>query len=114
MMEPMIPTEEMEAEEMAVNVVSVVDDNGVEHEFEILDELEDGDNYYLALLPSYDDPSELLENDGELIILQVVQEDGKDMLAPILDDDEYDRVAGIFEERLAEYYEIEAIEPDAN
>ena len=111
MAESILPTEELE-EELEVNVVSVVDDNGVEHEFEVLDELEDGDNYYLALLPSYDDPSELLENDGELIILQVVQEDGKDMLAPIMDDEEYDRVATLFEERLSEYYEIETLEPE--
>ena len=87
------PGEEPDADEMATNVVSVVDDDGVEHEFEILDELETEDGYFLALLPSYDDPSEMVNDDGELIILEVVQEDGKDMLAPILDDEKYDRIA---------------------
>ncbi len=106
------PGEEPDADELATNVVSVVDDDGVEHEFEILDELETEDGYFLALLPSYDDPSEMVNDDGELIILEVVQEDGKDMLAPILDDEKYDRIANQFEERLSEYYDIEALEPE--
>ena len=106
------PGEEPDADELATNVVSVVDDDGVEHEFEILDELETEDGYFLALLPSYDDPSEMVNDDGELIILEVVQEDGKDMLAPILDDEKYDRIANQIEERLSEYYDIEALEPE--
>ncbi len=61
------PGEEPDADELATNVVSVVDDDGVEHEFEILDELETEDGYFLALLPSYDDPSEMVNDDGELI-----------------------------------------------
>ena len=103
--------EELDELEPMTNTVSVVDDDGVEHEFEILDELETEDGYYLALLPTYDDPAEMLDADGELIILEVVQEDGKDMLAPILDEEKYDQIAEIFEQRLSEYYEIEALEP---
>ena len=34
------------------------------------------------------------------------------MLAPILDDEKYDRIANRFEERLSEYYDIEALEPE--
>lgn len=93
------------------SVISVLDDNGEEHAFEILDQLDTDEGHFLALLPTYDDPSELLNDDGELIILEVVEEDGKDMLAPILDDDKYDRIATEFEERLSEYYEIESLEP---
>ena len=104
--------EELELDEnMAPDIISVMDDNGEEHEFEILDRLDTDEGYFLALLPTYDDPSEMLNDDGELIILEVVEEDGKDMLAPILDDDKYDRIATQFEERLSEYYEIESLEP---
>ena len=111
MAEEFLKNEELEELESMTNTVSVLDDEGVEHEFEILDELETEEGYFLALLPTYDDPGEMLEDDGELIILEVVQEDGKDMLAPILDDDKYDRIAQVFEQRLSEYYEIEAMEP---
>ena len=111
MAEEFLKNEELDEIESMTNTVSVLDDNGVEHEFEILDEIETEDGYYLALLPTYDDPSEMLDDDGELIILEVVQEDGKDMLAPILDDEKYDRIAEIFEQRLSEYYEIDTMEP---
>jgi len=105
-----MPLDEVELNEEPT-VIAVMDDNGVEHEFEVLDELDTDEGHFLALLPTYDDPSEMLNDDGELIILQAEDDEGKNMLVPIMDDDLYDRVATLFEERLSEYYEIESLEP---
>ena len=55
----------------------------------------------------HDDPQEAVEDDGELIVLEVVNENGEDLLVPIEDDDTFDEIAGIFEERLSDLYEID-------
>ena len=90
------------------NLVSVVDENGVEHTFEELDRIETDDGRYIALLPVYDDANEILDGDGELIILSVVEdEDGETYLEPIEDDTVFNEIGAIFEERLADYFEFE-------
>lgn len=94
------------AEEYGNDIVSVIDDEGNEHQFEILDAIETDESRFVALLPVYDDAEEELEDDGELVILEVVDQDGEDLLVPIEDDDTFEEIAGIFEERLSEYYEI--------
>lgn len=94
------------SEEFGNNIVSVLDDEGNEHQFEILDAIETDDGRYVALLPIYTDADAAIEDDGELVILEVVNDEGEDLLVPIEDDDTFDEIAEIFEERLSEYYEI--------
>ncbi len=89
------------------DIVSVVDEDGVEHIFEELDRIETDDARYVALLPVYDDDEEILDDDGELIILRVSEEDGETYLEPIEDDEEFDRIGAAFEERLADLFEID-------
>lgn len=75
-------------------------DEGNEHQFELLDAIETDDGRYVALLPVYDDADESVNDDGELIILEVAEENGEDLLVPIEDDAVFDEIAEIFEERL--------------
>ncbi len=90
------------------NIVSVVDENGVEHTFEELDRIETDDGRYIALLPIYNEAEEILDGDGELIILSVVEdEDGEVYLEPIEDEALFNEIGEIFEERLADYFEFE-------
>lgn len=90
------------------NIVSVVDENGVEHTFEELDRIETDDGRYIALLPIYDESEEILDGDGELIILSVVEdEDGETYLEPIEDEALFNEIGEIFEERLADYFEFD-------
>ncbi len=90
------------------NIVSVVDENGVEHTFEELDRIETDDGRYIALLPIYDEAEEILDGDGELIILSVVEdEDGETYLEPIEDEALFNEIGEIFEERLADYFEFD-------
>ena len=75
-------------EEYGPDLVSVVDEKGVEHTFEELDRIETDEGKFIALLPVYDEAEEILDSDGELIILQVKEEeDGELYLEPIEDDD---------------------------
>lgn len=88
------------------DLVTVEDEDGVAHTFEQLDAIEYENKRYVALLPVYENPAEMLDDSGELIILEVQEEDGASFLSPIEDDDVYDEIAEIFEERLSEFYEI--------
>ncbi len=90
------------------DIVSVVDEEGVEHTFEELDRIETDDGRFIALLPIYNEAEEILDGDGELIILSVVEdEDGETYLEPIEDEDLFNSIGEIFEERLADYFEFD-------
>ena len=90
------------------DIVSVVDEDGKEHVFEELDRIETDTGRYVALLPMYDDPQQMLDDSGELIILKVEEEaDGDTYLCPIEDEDEFDQVGRAFEERLSELFDFE-------
>ena len=98
------------SEDFGTNIVSVLDDEGNEHQFELLDAIETDEGRYVALLPIYSEAEAAIEDDGELVILEVVNDNGDDLLVPIEDDDLFESVAQAFEERLSEYYEINEVE----
>ena len=95
------------SEEFNPDLVSVIDENGVEHVFEELDRIETDTAKYVALLPVYDEAEEILDDDGELIILKVCEEDGETYLEPIEDDNEFNEIGKIFEERLSELFDFD-------
>ena len=95
------------SEEFNPDLVSVIDENGVEHVFEELDRIETDTAKYVALLPVFDEAEEILDDDGELIILKVCEEDGETYLEPIEDDNEFNEIGKIFEERLSELFEFD-------
>lgn len=90
------------------DIVSVVDENGEQHTFEELDRIETDEGRFIALLPVYSEAEEILDDDGELIILSVVEdEDGEIYLEPIEDEKLFNKIGEIFEERLADYFEFD-------
>ena len=91
------------------DIVSVVDEEGKEHVFEELDRIETEDgNRYVALLPMYDDPKDMLDDSGELIILKVEEDDtGDTYLCPIEDDNEFNEIGRIFEDRLNDMFDFD-------
>ena len=95
------------SEEFNPDIVTVIDENGVEHTFEELDRIETDTSKYVALLPVYDEAEEILDDDGELIILRVSEESGETYLEPIEDDDEFNEIGKIFEERLEDLFSFD-------
>ena len=90
------------------DLVTVVDDDGTEHTFEELDRIElDNGSRYVALLPVYEDEIELLEDDGDVLILKVLEENGENYLVQIEDEEEFNEVGKIIEDRLIEKYEAQ-------
>ena len=94
-------------EEYNPDIITLSDENDKEYNFEVLDRIETDDGRYIALLPVYDDPQELIDDSGELVILKVVEENGEDIFADIEDDDEYETIADAFVSRLQDLFEIE-------
>lgn len=93
---------------MDMDIVSVVDDDGKEHLFEELDRIElDDDRRYVALIPIYDNEEDILSDDGDVLILKVLEEKGETYLIQIEDEDEFNEVGNIIEDRLIEKYEAE-------
>ncbi|HPZ00661.1 MAG TPA: DUF1292 domain-containing protein [Clostridiales bacterium] len=88
------------------DLLTVSDDDGNEHVFEVLDRIETDAGKYIAVLPTFDSEEEYLEADVELIPLRVKEEDGDTFLYAIEDDQEFDEIADIFEERLSDVFEI--------
>ena len=97
----------MDNQEYTPDIVSIVDEEGKEHIFEELDRIETDTAKYVALLPVYDEAEEILDDDGELIILRVSEENGETYLEPIEDDDEFNEIGKIFEERLEDLFSFD-------
>ena len=94
-------------EEYNPDIVTLSDDEGKEYTFEVLDAIETDDGRYLALLPTFEDPKDMLDDSGELVIVKVGEENGEEYFYEIENDDEYEMVAEAFVERLEEFFEIE-------
>ncbi len=97
-------------EEMDFNpeIFTLTDEEGNEHEFELMDVMEvDGTTYY-ALVPYSEDPEAALEEDTELVILKAgADDDGVDFLSTIDNDEEYDRIGNMFIDRISKMLEEE-------
>jgi len=89
------------------NIISVIDEDGVEHTFEELDRIELDGEEYIALLPQYDSEEEILDSDGELIILKTAFEGDDLYLEPVEDDNLFDKLGRMFEERLSDMFEFD-------
>ncbi len=76
-------------------VLVLVDDEGIEHQFELLAELEIEENFYRVLIPLEDED----EEECEVVILKVVyDEEGNEFLSDIDDEEEWEMVADAWQE----------------
>lgn len=98
------------SEEMEMNpdIYTLVDEEGVEQTFELLDIMElDGERYF-ALVPYYDNPNDVVDDDGDLIILKSQFDDeDEELMVSIDDEEEYQRVGNIFLEKLSKIFDEE-------
>lgn len=97
----------MEDQEYMPDIYTLEDEDGNEMIFEMLDQMELNGNQYYAMMPYFEDPDEMLEDDGQLVILRGEDVNGEEMMASIDDDEEYDRVGAIFMERISKMFDEE-------
>ena len=87
-------------------ILVLVDEDGEEHEFELLAELEIEDQSYRVLIPAAGEEEFDEDEEVEVVILKVVfDEEGNEFLADIEDDEEWEKVADAWQE-LADNEEI--------
>ncbi len=87
-----------ELENYDADLVSLLDDEGNEYEFEILDEIDYKDGHYYALMPLFDIPEEGIDSQSTYMIFEAVEdENGEPQLAEVDDDELLDEIAEIFE-----------------
>ncbi|MEG0570923.1 MAG: DUF1292 domain-containing protein [Oscillospiraceae bacterium] len=90
------------------DIYTLIDEDGLEQAFELLDVLEVNEDRYFALVPYYENPEDSLEDDGDLIVLKSqMDENGEEMMISIDDDEEYQRIGDMFLEKLQDMFELE-------
>lgn len=90
--------------EYSPDLVTLVDEDNVEHNFEILDTTEYEGKEYYALYPVFDSADELVADSGEYYIMEAVDSDDGWELSEVDDDDLIDKLAAIFEDKFAEKF----------
>ena len=93
--------------EMGPDIMTLLDEDGAEHSFEILDSAEFEGKNYMALVPVPEQPEDVLEDTGELVILRMGEEDGEEFLEAIEDETEFDKVGAFFIDRLSDTFDFE-------
>ena len=88
--------------EFDANLVSLLDDEGNEYEFEIIEELDYEDKHYYALMPLFEIPDEDDMENVYMIFEDLLDENGEPQLAEIDDEELLDTLAGLFEEKFDE------------
>lgn len=97
-----------EEQDFNPDIYTLIDEDGVEQTFELLDIMEQDSERYFALIPFYDDPEAVVEDDGDLIILKSqMDENNEELMISIDDEEEYQRIGDIFLEKLSNMFEEE-------
>lgn len=92
--------------EPGADIITLVDEEGVEHNFEVADVMEMDGKQYMALIPAPESPEALIDDAGELVVLKVVAEGAEEYLEAIEDEEEFNRASAIFMQRLEEDYDF--------
>lgn len=87
------------------DLITLIDDDNVEHNFEILDIIENEKGVFYALYPIFDSAEESVEDSGEYYIMEVIDEDGEEQLAEVDDDELLDELSAVFEKRFEELFD---------
>ena len=93
--------------DLEYEILTLTDDDGVEHQFEVVDSAEFDGSEYMALVPVYEKPEDMIDDSGDLIVLKVVEDDGEEYLDSIEDEDEFNKVSDFFMERLSDVFDFE-------
>ena len=91
-------------DDFGADLLTLVDDEGNEHEFEFLDVIDGEDGCFYALLPTYGDPQEQVEAEGTYYIFEAIEENGEQQLAEVEDKALLDKLAKQFESHFEEFY----------
>ena len=81
------------------DIVTLIDDEGEEREFEVLDFIENSQGKFYALMPNFELSDETLNSEETYFIFEVVEENGEEQLVEVDDDILLDSLSEEFERR---------------
>ncbi|MBQ2671571.1 MAG: DUF1292 domain-containing protein [Clostridia bacterium] len=87
-------------ESMPTDIVTLIDDEGIEREFEVLDFIENSQGKFYALMPNFELSDETLNSEETYFIFEVIEENGEEQLVEVDDDILLDNLSKEFERRL--------------
>ncbi len=107
MQEP--PQKKENPKENEADLLSLTDEEGLEHLFQVIDSCDVGDEHYLAMLPHSEDPKEALESDATLLIMRLAEDEqsGENYFDIVENNAELSVVMRIFRPRLSALYDID-------
>ena len=89
------------------DLITLEDEDGKEHVFEVIDAADLDDTHYMALVPYVEDEKQLEETEAELILMKVGEDADGEYLDIVEDDEELYKASKMFEKRLQEFFDIE-------
>lgn len=101
-------------DEYGADLLTLIDDAGEEHEFEVLDVIDNDDGCFYALLPTFEDPQQKVDAEGTYYIFEAIEEDGEQQLAEVENEELLDKLAELFESRFEELYDSEDEDDEEN
>lgn len=94
-------------EEYSPDLITLEDEEGKEHTFEVIDAADHKGTRYMALVPYVENEEELVEADLDLILMKVSEDAEGEFMDIVEDDEELYEVSNMFEKRLREFFDIE-------
>ena len=96
----------MQEQEAEVEIYTLQDEEGNDHEFELIGTCERGGVTYYAMIPVEENEKE--DEFCEYVILKGIVENGEESLISIDDDDEFDDIADYFDDLFSEEIDYDA------
>lgn len=87
--------EEVENDEFESGILTFVDEDGKDVQFEILDVVTVDEKEYLVVMPTEENGSE----ESGVLVLEIKQEDGEEVYDTVTDEAEAEKVFNIFQEQ---------------
>jgi uncharacterized protein YrzB (UPF0473 family) len=85
------------------DLMTLIDEYGNEHEFELLDVIKNQDGVFYAMTPTFPNEQDQLDEESTYYIFESVDVNGEEQLAEVEDDDLLERLAVAFESKFAEF-----------
>lgn len=89
------------------DLLTLEDEAGVEHTFEVLDATDIDGERYMAMATYNPDPAAALEEDAEMLIMKLSMDGDEEVLDLVEDEDELMTATQVFLTRLSELYDID-------
>ena len=107
MAETKVPPTAQEEDDYTPDLITLEDEDGKEHVFEVIDAADLDNTHYRALVPYVEGEKQLEETEAELILMKVGEDENGEYLDIVEDDEELYKVSKMFEKRLQEFFDIE-------